>query len=193
MDNFTSTLESMFECWKYIELCNLINERENQKEKTTNTNKQDNKQSTRTDYNNVLSQLPKNFRIKFFNNTGKQMRLSANSPTDHLPVTGNKSRCVLCQCSTTVTCGTCTVNICKNAFGNNELSCFEKFHQQETLVMKKREGDTFRKMPTVEGSVKKVGTKKIVKKSVKKTIHHILQQDQHLQRDSKTTTTIKPT
>ena len=65
MDSFSSTLESMFECWKYIELCNLINEREQQKEKKTNTNKQNNNESTTNNYDDVLSQLPKNFRIKF--------------------------------------------------------------------------------------------------------------------------------
>ena len=112
---------------------------------------------------------PKKWRIKFVNTDGKKFRLTAKSPTDHLPVTSSKSRCILCDCNTTVSCSTCTVHLCKNAFGRNELSCFHKFHNQETVTKQKRTGDTYRRTPAVDGSVKKLGFKKIIQQQEKKT------------------------
>ena len=57
--------------------------------------------------NDALSNVPTKWRMKCFNNEGKQFLLPATSLTEHnLPVSGTLRRCIMCSCETTVLWGT---------------------------------------------------------------------------------------
>ncbi len=167
MKSFSDSLEDMFKCWKYKELCIQMSNYERKLEKEKESIRSEN--ITVDEQSDIRSRIPKNWRLKFFNSAdGKKFRMSAASSTDHLPVTSTANRCLLCDGNTTVLCGTCNVQLCKFPFGRNDLSCFEKFHGQETLCKLKRQGNTHKKHPMVEGSVRKKSIKKTVQKPVKK-------------------------
>jgi hypothetical protein len=67
--------------------------------------------------------------------------MTMNTPSDHnMLVAYKRSKCLLCNCDTTVRCATCQVHLCKNAFENNDISCFQRFHSHELLHLSPRNG-----------------------------------------------------
>ena len=81
---------------------------------------------------------------------GKRIRLDDDAV--HAPTSGPSAKCILCrtpstsssarngyiQVNTTHMCSHCGPSLCKFPFGNNNRSCFQKFHSRRTLIVADR-------------------------------------------------------
>ncbi|ETW03503.1 hypothetical protein, variant [Aphanomyces invadans] len=94
-----------------------------------------------------LPEIPKVGRRRFFNTkVGRDIRLNPTYP--HTVVFATKGSCVLCfsdstsgrrrELCTTKKCLTCQVHLCTKKFGDYPSSCFDAFHEEETLEMRSR-------------------------------------------------------
>ncbi|RHY05350.1 hypothetical protein DYB25_008390 [Aphanomyces astaci] len=94
-----------------------------------------------------LPEIPKVGRRRFYNSkVGRDIRLNSTYP--HRVLSGPKGSCVMCfsdstsgrrrELTTTKKCLTCQVHLCAKTFGEYTTSCFEAFHEQDTLDMRAR-------------------------------------------------------
>ncbi|KAF0716503.1 Aste57867_2812 [Aphanomyces stellatus] len=94
-----------------------------------------------------LPEIPKVGRRKFFNTkVGKDIRL--NPSFSHVMIQESRGSCVMCfsesttgrrrELTTTRKCRTCQVHLCAKKFGGNSTSCFDAFHEMDTLEKRPR-------------------------------------------------------